>query len=130
MLSKGFTVKPALIARLLHRFISTRLQLALPVRAAAAALMVGATTPALAGAGGAGGLPWEAPLTTLANSLTGPVALAISIIAMAAAGGTLIFGGELGEFARKAMLLVLAISFLVFGTGFMTALFGVAAAVI
>jgi|SRR5438105_2099711 len=89
----------------------------------------GFTRLAFAGGGG-GGLPWEAPLTTLANSLTGPVALAISIIAMAAAGGTLIFGGELGEFTRKALLLVLAISFLVFGAGFMTALFGVSAALV
>lgn len=85
---------------------------------------------AFAGGGGGGGLPWEAPLQTFANSLTGPVALAISIIAMAAAGGTLIFGGELGEFTRKALLLVLAISFLVFGAGFMTALFGITAAVV
>lgn len=107
-----------------------RARLTVLARATATTLLVSIATPALAGAGGAGGLPWEAPLTTLANSLTGPVALAISVIAMAAAGGTLIFGGELGEFARKAMLLVLAISFLVFGAGFMTALFGVAGAVV
>lgn len=93
-------------------------------------IQLGFTGAALAGGGGGGGLPWEAPLQTLANSLTGPVALGISIIAMAAAGGTLIFGGELGEFTRKALLLVLAISFLVFGAGFMTALFGVAAALV
>lgn len=78
----------------------------------------------------AAGLPWEAPLQVLATSLTGPVALGISIIAMAAAGGTLIFGGELGEFTRKALLLVLAISFLVFGSGFMSALFGISGALV
>lgn len=80
--------------------------------------------------GGGGGLPWEGPLQTLANSLTGPVALGISIIAMAAAGGTLVFGGELSEFTRKALLLVLAIAFLVGGTGFMSALFGVSGALV
>lgn len=61
-----------------------------------ALVQLGFTGAAFAGGGG-GGLPWEAPLQTLANSLTGPVALGISIIAMAAAGGTLIFGGELGS---------------------------------
>lgn len=97
---------------------------------ALALVLVGFTGAAFAGAAGAGGLPWEAPLKTLANSLTGPVALGISIIAMAAAGGTLIFGGELGEFTRKSLLLVLAISFLVFGAGFMTSLFGITAALV
>ena len=92
-------------------------------------IQVGFTGAAFA-AGGGGGLPWEAPLQTLANSLTGPVALGISIIAMAAAGGTLIFGGELGEFTRKSLLLVLAIAFLVFGAGFMTSLFGITAALV
>jgi type IV secretion system protein VirB2 len=85
---------------------------------------------AFAGGGGGGGLPWESPLQTLANSLTGPVALGISIIAMAAAGGTLVFGGELSEFTRKALLLVLAIAFLVGGAGFMSALFGVTGALV
>ena len=94
-----------------------------------ALVQAGFTGAAFAGGGG-GGLPWEAPLQTLANSLTGPVALGISIIAMAAAGGTLIFGGELGEFTRKSLLLVLAISFLVFGAGFMTSLFGITAALV
>lgn len=84
----------------------------------------------LATAGGGGGLPWEGPLTAVANSLTGPIALTISIIAMAAAGGTLVFGGELGEFTRKAVMLVLAISFLVFGAGFMTAVFGISGALV
>ena len=93
-------------------------------------LQFGITGMAFAGAGGGGGLPWEGPLQTLANSLTGPVALGISIIAMAAAGGTLVFGGELGEFTRRALMLVLAISFLVFGAGFMTALFGVSGALV
>lgn len=76
------------------------------------------------------GLPWEGPLAKLASSLTGPVALSISIIAMATAGATLIFGGELAEFTRKALLLVLAIAFLVFGSTFMTTLFGLTAALV
>lgn len=92
-------------------------------------LQFGIAGLAFAGSSG-GGLPWEAPLKVLADSLTGPVALFISIIAMAAAGGTLVFGGELGEFTRKALMLVMAISFLVFGSAFMSTLFGVSGALV
>ena len=40
--------------------------------------MIGA---AKASSAGGGGLPWEGPLKKIADSLTGPVALAISLIA-------------------------------------------------
>lgn len=75
-----------------------------------------------AGALGAA-LPWEAPLLNVAQSLTGPIALSVSLIALMVAGGTLVFGGELSEFARRACVAVLAIAFLVFGAGFMNILF-------
>ena len=39
---------------------------------------------------GTTGLPWEAPLQTLQNSISGPVAVLIAIIALAAIGVTLI----------------------------------------
>jgi type IV secretion system protein VirB2 len=79
-------------------------------------------------AGAGGGLPWETPLSLVATSLTGPVALSISLIALMVAGGTLVFGGELSEFARRSCVAVLAIAFLVLGAGFMTSLFGVGGA--
>lgn len=83
-----------------------------------------------AGGGGGGGLPWETPLNRIATSLTGPVALSISLIALMVAGGTLVFGGELSEFARRSCVAVLAIAFLVLGAGFMTTLFGVGGATV
>jgi type IV secretion system protein VirB2 len=88
--------------------------------------------PAQAWAGGIGGsgLPWENPLWLVAKSLTGPVALSVSIIALMAAGGILVFGGELNEFARRSCIAVLAIAFLVAGSSFMATLFGVSGAVI
>src|SRR5215472_11624847 len=58
--------------------------------------------PAAFAGGGGGGLPWETPLSRIAASLTGPVALSISLIALMVAGGTLVFGGELSEFARRS----------------------------
>ena len=79
---------------------------------------------------GEGGLPWETPLSRIATSLTGPVALSISLIALMVAGGTLVFGGELSEFARRSCVAALAIAFLVLGAGFMTSLFGVGGAVV
>jgi type IV secretory pathway VirB2 component (pilin) len=92
-------------------------------------ILVLQSASAWAGAAG-GGLPWEAPLQKVADSLTGPVALAVSLIALMVAGGTLVFGGELSEFARRSCVAVLAIAFLVLGAGFMTQLFGVAGATV
>ena len=89
--------------------------------------MIGA---AKASSAGGGGLPWEGPLKKIADSLTGPVALAISLIAFVVAGGTLVFGGELSEFARRAVMVVMAVAFLVLGGQFMSTLFGVGGALI
>ena len=93
-------------------------------------LMLISSRAAQAGGGGGGGLPWETPLNLVALSLTGPVALSVSLIALMVAGGTLVFGGELNEFARRACVAVLAIAFLVLGAGFMTTLFGVGGALV
>jgi len=49
-----------------------------------------------------GNLPWERPMTTIATSLTGPVAYAIGLIGIAIAGGAMLWGGELTEFGRRA----------------------------
>lgn len=53
----------------------------------------------------------ETPLQTLQQSLTGPVALAIGVIAVCITGGMLIFGGELSDFAKRMcyVLLVLGV---------------------
>ena len=93
-----------------------------------ALMMLVASEVAWAGGGGGGGLPWETPLNQVATSLPCPVALSISLIALMVAGGTLVFGGELSEFARRSCVAVLAIAFLVLGAGFMTSLFGVGGA--
>lgn len=79
-------------------------------------------------AAGQTGLPWERPLQTLQNSISGPVAVLIAIIALAAIGVTLIFGGEWNEFARRGVFAVCAIALLVGGTAIMTTLFGVSGA--
>ena len=78
---------------------------------------------ARAATGGAG-LPWETPLTTLSNSVTGPVAYSVSLVG---AGGILIFaGGQVNEFLRAVLFCVLVIAFIIAAKNTLTA-FGFAA---
>jgi type IV secretory pathway VirB2 component (pilin) len=81
---------------------------------------------ALAATGGAG-LPWETPLTTLSNSVTGPVAYAVSLVGIVGAGGILIFaGGQINEFLRAVLFCVLVIALIISAKNTLTA-FGFAA---
>jgi type IV secretion system protein VirB2 len=89
----------------------------------ALAVMVG---PAFA-AGGGGGLPWEGPLQQIQQSITGPVAGFIALAAVAVAGGMLIFGGELNDFARRLMYVVLVAGILL-GATQIVGLFGASGA--
>ena len=85
-------------------------------------LIVTATShPVLASSGG--GLPWEAPLEQIQQSITGPVAGFIALAAVAVAGGMLIFGGELNDFARRLMYVVLVAGILL-GASQIVSLFG------
>ena len=65
---------------------------------------------------------WDSPLTTLKNDITGPVAFTISLLGVVAAGAALVFGGEINEFTRRVMMLVLVVSFVVAATNFASAL--------
>ena len=81
-------------------------------------------------AAASGTLPWERPMTTIATSLTGPVAYAVGLIGIAIAGGTMLWGGELTEFGRRACMIGLVISVLVFAAPMLSSAFGVSAAVV
>ncbi|MCZ7450237.1 TrbC/VirB2 family protein [Agrobacterium rhizogenes] len=80
-----------------------------------------AATPALASSGGS--LPWEGPLEQIQKSITGPVAGYIALAAVAVAGGMLIFGGELNDFARRLVYVVLVAGILL-GATTIVGLFG------
>lgn len=69
-----------------------------------------------------GGLPWESPLTTLSNSFTGPVPAAISLLAIVAGVGLLMFGGELHFLARLLIFLVIGIATIVSAKNVMSGL--------
>ncbi len=83
--------------------------------------VVAATSPAFASSGGS--LPWEGPLEQIQESITGPVAGYIALAAVAIAGGMLIFGGELNDFARRLVYVVLVAGILL-GATTIVGLFG------
>lgn len=97
----------------------------LPVALGAAAVAAILILPELATANSATtGMPWESGLTKIKNSLTGPVAGIIAVIALAAAGWQLVWGGEMSDFSRKLLMAIMAIALLVGGASLIELLFG------
>lgn len=72
------------------------------------------------GVANAQALPWEGPLQTLQTSLTGPVAKAIGVIALAISGGMLAFGGELNDFTKRILMVVMALSVMLLANNMMS----------
>jgi type IV secretory pathway VirB2 component (pilin) len=82
-----------------------------------------------ASAGGGGGLPYEGWLGKLTDSITGPVAYAISLAALVAAGAALIFGGDMNGFMKALLFLTLVLSLIVAAKNFLSGLTGTGATV-
>jgi len=72
----------------------------------------------------------ETPLQALQASLSGPVALAIGVIAIAITGGMLIFGGEISDFGKRMAYVVLVLGILLSANTLVTGLFTQSTAVI
>jgi type IV secretion system protein VirB2 len=72
----------------------------------------------------------ETPLQVLQQSLSGPVALAIGIIAFCLAGAVLIFNGELSDFAKRGCYLVLVLAVLLTANTLVGVLFTSSTAII
>lgn len=79
---------------------------------------------AFASAGTGGDLPYETWLEGLRNSVTGPVAFAVSIIGIVVAGCVLVFGGDMQGFWRQLVFLVLVMALIVGANNMMTTFFG------
>lgn len=79
---------------------------------------------AMAAEGTGGSLPYESWLTNLRTSVTGPLAFTLSITGIVVAGGVLIFGGDLNNFFRSLVFLVLVMAFLVGAQNMMSTFFG------
>ena len=76
--------------------------------------------PVLASMGS--GMPWEGPLTKISNSLSGPVAKAAGVVAIATTGLTLAMGESGGIFRRLIQVvfgLAIAFSAATWGINFM-----------
>lgn len=83
-----------------------------------------AAEPALAANTSGGGLPFDEWFTNVRASVTGPFALAASIIGIVGAGATLIFGGDMNGFLRTLVFTVLVLSFLVAAQNMLVAITG------
>lgn len=70
--------------------------------------------------GGGAGLPWEGPLDKLRRSFSGPVAFVIALLGIIACGSTLIWGGEISEFTRRIIYVVLVVCLIVFANTLLT----------
>lgn len=90
-------------------------------------LLFGVIDPAHAGTASdstAGALPWEGPLQAIRESISGPVAFAIALMGIIATGATLIWGGEVSEFTRRIIYVVLVVCIIVFANALLTTTIG------
>lgn len=75
-------------------------------------------------------MPWEGPLMKVVDSITGPVAFGISVLAIAVAGLSLAFGGQLDGFVHKLAIIALVVSLIVFAVNVLSAVFGVSSTLV
>jgi type IV secretion system protein VirB2 len=68
-------------------------------------------------------MPWEGPITSVLNSLTGPVAQALCILAVVALGFGLAFS-EGGSMMRRSLGILFGCSIAVTAVTFATTFFG------
>ena len=106
---------------------SSRLTTVLVMFGAFALLMLASHAHAASGAGG--GLPYEDWLTRIRQSITGPVAFGISVIAIVAAGAMLIFGGDMNGFMKTLVFIVLVLAFVIAAQNTLSAITGTGAVI-
>ena len=71
--------------------------------------------------GGAGGLPWETPLQNVQQSMTGPVAKGVALVAIVGAIGTMLFlHAEMNTFTRVIVYVVMGIGTLIGANAFLS----------
>ena len=88
---------------------------------AIATLLAATISPELAHAAGSG-MPWEAPLTSILESIEGPVARIVAVIIITLTGLTLAFGETSGGM-RKLIQIVFGLSIAFAATSFFLTFF-------
>jgi len=84
---------------------------------------------AMASAPGADDLPFVGSMKKVSDSLSGPFATALSIVAIVGAGAMLIFGGDMNGFMRTLIFLVMVIAMIITAGSLVTFLGGSSAVV-
>lgn len=116
-----------------HPRPSAAVAAARPMHPATARLVMAAglltlLAPVAAEASRAGaGLAWEGPTALIVQSLTGPVAMGISTLAIFGTGGALIWGAEIKDFTRTIIMVGLIIAMIALAAQILAQLFGVGA---
>lgn len=94
---------------------------------ASRSLLLGLAFAALASAahaaGGGAAMPWEGPLQTIADSITGPVAKAVGVIAIAVTGLGVAFA-EGGSWVRRGLGIVFGLAIAFTASSFAASFFG------
>jgi len=85
-------------------------------------LLAAAAAEAQAASGGAA-MPWEGPLQALADSITGPVAKAVGVIAIAVTGLGVAFA-EGGSWVRRGLGIVFGLAIAFTASSFAVSFFG------
>lgn len=73
------------------------------------AMLLLAAAPALASGGGGSAMPWDDKLSALADSITGPVAKSVGVIAIALTGLGVAFS-EGGSWVRRGLSIIFGLS--------------------
>lgn len=76
------------------------------------------------------GMEWESPLNSVVRSVTGPVAFGISFLGLVICGAVLIWGGEINEFVRRIVMVILVVSVIMFAGNLLRRMFAGGAATI
>ena len=66
------------------------------------------------------GLPWEGPIEKLRKSFSGPVAFGIALLGIIGTGAGLIWGGEISEFMKRMIYVILVVCIIVFANTLLT----------
>ena len=76
------------------------------------------------------GTAFDSPLAKLRTVFTGPIAYTAALLGIVVAGAMLVFGGEIGDFAKRLIMLVLVIAIIVLANNVLLQFFGASGAVV
>ena len=76
------------------------------------------------------GTAFDSPLAILRTVFTGPIAYTAALLGIVVAGAMLVFGGEIGDFAKRLIMLVLVIAIIVLANNVLLQFFGASGAVV